>query len=142
MPLMLVHPCLEMSRVRQIGPGEAVNADLEAYARLGFTDPGMLAGTYRLSPAGQARLERRGSEFSLSAAAGGGTWFATAPQPAASLVRARGGVLIGLACDRDPAQLVTDIRCLEYALGNGEILLAWAPLSETQDQTGDPERCR
>jgi hypothetical protein len=35
---LLVHPCLEIARVRPVHPGESVNADLEGHARLGFAD--------------------------------------------------------------------------------------------------------
>lgn len=55
MPVLLVHPCLEWVRVRQAAFGEAVNADFEAYGRLGFHDPSVLARTWPLRPAGGLR---------------------------------------------------------------------------------------
>jgi hypothetical protein len=129
-PIMLVHPCLDMTRVRQVCPGEAVNADLEDYFLLGFADPGELAHTYPLRPAGKAWLRTYGNDVALMVMAGDQAWSAPIEQqPVADLVFARGGVMIGITCDRDPVRLSTDTRYLGYAIGNGEILLGWAPLS-------------
>jgi hypothetical protein len=48
MPVMLVHPSLEMTRVRQADFGEAVNADMERYSRLaadiGYLDDTIASG--------------------------------------------------------------------------------------------------
>lgn len=124
--VMLVHPSLEMIRVRQIGLGDAVNADLEAYAGLGFADASTLSRTRVLRAVGFARVKSGGGV--LYATAADRTWFAPVSVPVASLAAANGGVLIGVTCDRDPARLAVNAGYLEYGMGNGDILFGWAPL--------------
>ena len=140
MPILLVHPSLEMTRVRQAGFGEAVNADMEGYGQLGFADPGALARTYPLPPAGQAWMKATGGAVCLHVMVADRAWSAPIPQPAAALAAARGGVLVGVTCDRDPGQLAAETRYLEYAIASGDVLLGWAPLPGDQDEHRHPRR--
>jgi hypothetical protein len=132
MPVMLVHPSLEMIRVRQIGLGEAVNADLEAYSRLGFADPSTLSSIRVLRAVGLARMRSSDDGIVLYVKAADRAWFAPVSHAVAALATARGGVLIGITCDREPGRLALDAGYLEYAMGNGDILLGWAPLPRRQ----------
>lgn len=67
---------------------------------------------------------------------------AVAPEADADLVQARGGALIGLTGDGDPARLAAEPRRLEHALGNGELQLGWARLSESpREPVGPGLRC-
>jgi len=129
-PVMLVHPSLDMARVRQVGAGEAVNADFEGYCQRGFAHPSALARTYPLRPVGNAWMRTCGNEVAVMAMTGDRAWSAPVHQrPIADLVTRRGGVLIAITCDCDPVRLSTDARFLGHALGAGEILLGWASLS-------------
>lgn len=128
MPLLLVHPSLEISRVRQIGLGEAVNADLETYSSLGFADPSTLRSIRMLRAAGLARMQSDDDDLVLYVTAADRSWFAPASQTVAALATAHGGVLIGITCDREPRRLAVDAGYLDYAMGNGDVLLGWAPL--------------
>jgi hypothetical protein len=134
MPLLLVHPSLEMTRVRLAGSGEAVNADLEGYSQLGFTGPGALAGACPLRATGQARMRTARGAVVLHVKAAGRTWSAPIPPPAAALAEARGGVLAGVTCDRDPGRLAAEARELEDAIAGGDVLLGWAPLPDGPHQ--------
>ena len=87
---MLVHPCLELTRVRRVSLGEAVSADREAYRTLGFADPRTLTGAYPLVPVGQAWIQASGSGPVLSVVAGDSAWSAPASQHAADLVASHG----------------------------------------------------
>ena len=128
MPVMLVHPSLEMTRVRQVGSGEAVNADMERYGRLGFADPGVFARVCPLRPAGQACLEAAPGTVRLQVTVADRAWSAPIPPPAAALAVARGGVLVGVTCDRDPGRLATEASYLHYTVASGDVLFGWAPL--------------
>jgi hypothetical protein len=55
-------------------------------------------------------------------------WSAPIPPRAATLAVARGGVLVGVACDRDPGRLAAEASYLRYTVANGDVLLGWAPL--------------
>ena len=135
---LLVHPCLDVARVRPVRPGESVNADLEEQARLGFADSAPPAQARRLKTVGQAWIEARDGRTFLCAQAGGSMWSAAAPEADTDLVEARGGALIGLTCEGDPAWLAAEPRRLEHALGNGEFQLGWAELSESPREPGGP----
>lgn len=128
MPVMLVRPSLELIRVRQVGLGEAVNADLEAYGSLGFADPSTLSSARLLRAVGLARMQSAGDDAMLYTTAADRTWLAPVSSAVATLAAARGGVLIGITCDREPGRLAVDAGYLEYAMGNGDVLLGWAPL--------------
>jgi hypothetical protein len=128
MPVMLVRPSLEMIRVRQVGLGEAVNTDLEAYGSLGFADLSTLSGAQLLRAVGLARVQSAGDDAVLYATAADRTWLTPVSPAVAALAAARGGVLIGVTCDRAPGRLAVDAGYLEYAMGNGDVLLGWAPL--------------
>jgi len=133
MPIMLVHPCLEMARVRLVGPQDAISADVEEYYRLGFSDTGAFATAYPVPAVGQARMLVSGDTVSVGVSVHDQAWSAVARDSSpARLITERGGTLIGVTCDRDPVRLSADPGLLEAALGNGEVLLGWAPLS------GDP----
>jgi hypothetical protein len=137
MPLLLVHPSLETARVRHIGPGEAVNADLEDYCRLGFAESSALARAYPLRPVGSAWMGASETGISLMAMVGERGWSAPVrPQALAGLVTVRGGILIGVTCDRDPQWLGCRSRCLNDAIADSEILLGWAPLAGALPQPG------
>lgn len=132
MPLLLVHPSLETARVRHIGPGEAVNADLEDYCRLGFSESSALTRAYPLPPVGKAWMRTCENGISLMAMADCQAWSAPVrPRTLAGLVTIRGGILIGVTCNRDPQQLSRSPRCLGSAIADGEVLLGWAPVSTT-----------
>ena len=128
MPVMLVHPCLEMTRVRQAGSGEAVSADIERYGRLGFADPGVSARACPLRPAGRACLDAGSVPVRLQVTAADRAWSAPIPPPAATLAVARGGVLVGVTCDHDPDRLAAEASYLAYAVAHGDVLFGWAPL--------------
>jgi len=139
-PVLLVRPCQEVTRARQIGAGEAVNADLEAYAAAGFTDLGPLAPRRPVAAAARAWIRARGGDVSLSVTAGNSLWYVLAAQPVAGLIGICGGVLVGVTCDRDPSALAADSDGLGQALSAGEVLVAWAPLAAGQGECGHPER--
>jgi hypothetical protein len=139
MPAVLVRPGQEVTRARQIGAGEAVNADLEAYAALGFTDLGPLTPR-RPVAAARAWMGPRGGDVSLSVTVGDSIWYVAAAPSMAGLIGTCGGVLVGLTCDRDPSALVAEASVLEQALSTGEVLLAWAPLATGPEECGHPER--
>ncbi len=129
MPLMLVHPSLETARVRHVGPGKAVNADLEDYGRLGFAESSALARACPVPPVGEAWMQTCESEISLMAMAGGQAWSAPVrPRSLASLVTVRGGILIGIAYDGDPT-------------GSAVILAVSAPRSPTARSCWAGHRC-
>lgn len=140
MPIMLARPSLEMTRVRQAGLGEAVNADMEAYGQLGFADPSALARTYPLRAAGRAWVRETGGAVSLYVKVADRAWSAPTSQPVAVLAMARGGVLVGVTCDRDPGRLAADARYLKYTIGSGDVLLGWAPLPGGDDEHPHPAR--
>ena len=131
LPVLFVQPSLDVARVRRVGAGEAVSADLEEYIRLGFAELGELAArVHPLHPVGRAWLRASGRDVSVAAQAAASPWLAPAvAPPVAKLVRERGGIMIGISCDHDPRRLSTDSGYLDRALGNGEILLGWAALS-------------
>jgi hypothetical protein len=137
-PILLVHPCLEWARVRQPAFGEAVNADFEAYNSLGFHDPAALAHTWPLRPAGWASVAGTGADASLHVRAAGQSWSAPVPYPVARLALTCGGTLIGITFDREPGRLAADAAYLEYGLGNGDLLLGWAPLRGYPDKYRPP----
>jgi hypothetical protein len=132
MPVLLIHPSLEMTRVRQAGSGEAVNADMEGYSRLGFAGPSALAGTCPLRATGQAWMQATRGAVLLHVKAAGRAWSAPIPRPAAALAAARGGILVGITCDRDPGRLAAEAGQLEGAIASGDVLLGWAPLPDGQ----------
>ena len=129
MPLMIVHPRLESSRVRLVNPAETVNADLEEYHSFGFADPIDLAEG-PLTPVGACRLMTAGRESArLVVRAGFDTWAAPITSLSLlALVRARGGVLTGVGCESDPDALAGDPAELAAALDRGDLLLGWTPL--------------
>ena len=130
LPVMLVHPSLEVARIRHIATGEAVNADQEDYSRLGFTDPGPLPGARRLRCIGQAWILRNGDCLLVCVVAGGRAWFAPIRQrPPADLITSCHGTVVGITCDGDPAELSANARTLNDAIADHEILLGWAPLA-------------
>lgn len=138
MPIMFVHPSLEMTRVRQAGFGEAVNADMERYGRLGFADPAAFARAYPLRPAGQAWLKTARGSLWLQVVVADRAWSAPIPQPAATLAVACGGVLVGVTCDRGPERLATEASYLDYTIANGDVLLGWVPLPSGPESTLTP----
>ena len=138
MPVLLVHPSLEMTRARQAHVGEAVNADMEGYGQLGFTDPGAPVGSYRLRPVGRAWMQAGRGALLLRAIVADHAWFALVPQPAAALALAGGGVLVGVTCDSDPGQLAAEAASLEDAVAVGDVLLGWAPLPGSQHRHRQP----
>jgi hypothetical protein len=128
-PVLLVHPRLESARVRMVGPEESVNADIEGYHRLGFADAVDLAAG-PLAPVGAARLMTAGRPSAhIVVRAGFETWAAPVPSPSLlTLIRARGGVLVGVGCEVDAEALATDPPALATAIDRGDILLGWTPL--------------
>jgi hypothetical protein len=137
MPLLLVRPSLEIARVRHIGPGEAVNADLEDYCRRGFAESSALARAYPLRPVGSAWMRASETGISLMVMVGEQGWSAPVqPQALTGLVTARGGILIGITYDRDPQWLGYHSRCLNDAIADSEVLLGWAPLTGPPPQLG------
>lgn len=128
-PLLIVHPRLESSRVRVVNPAESVNADAEEYHRLGFADADELAAA-PLTEAGAARLMTAGrSSAHVVVRAGFETWAAPVRSPSlVTLIRARGGVLVGVGCEADPQTLAGDPAALAAALTRGDLLLGWASL--------------
>lgn len=129
MPLLVVHPRLESSRVRLVGAGETVDADLEELHALGFADAGDLAGK-PLTAVGAARLMTAGRDSArLVVRAGFDTW--AAPVGSASLrtlINARGGTLVAVGSGSDPYALAADPAGLATALDRGDLLLGWTPL--------------
>jgi hypothetical protein len=142
MPVMIVHPSLEMARVRQAGSGEAVNADIGRYGLLGFAGPGVVARARPLRPAGRAYLGAARRTVRLQVMVADRTWSAPIPPPAAALAVARGGVLVGVTCDRDPDRLAAEARYLEYAVAGGDVLFGWAPLPGVHGAQRRPGRSR
>ena len=140
LPILFVHPSLEMARVRLAGLGDAVNADMEGYGQLGFTDPAGLAHAYPPRPVGQAWMQASRGAVLLYAEAADRAWFAPIPPPAAALAVARSGVLVGVTCDREPGRLAAETSCLEGAIANGDVLLGWAPLSAGRGTHCEPGR--
>jgi hypothetical protein len=137
LPVMVVHPGLEVTRVRQVGSGEAVNADLEYFHGLGFTDSHALATSYPAPVVGLSHLDRYGQAISLIVRVDGQIW--TAPvreRRLTGLVAGSRGALVGVTFDRDPARLSANARYLESAIGNGEVLLGWAALADDQRDAG------
>lgn len=129
MPLLVVHPRLESSRVRLVGAGETVDAELEELAALGFADAGDLA-VNPLTAVGAARLMTAGRESaSLVVRAGFDTWAAPIGSPSLrTLITARGGTLVAVGSGCDPYALAADPAALATALDRGDLLLGWAPL--------------
>jgi len=130
-PVLLVRPRLEIARVRPVSLGESVNADLEWYAARGFADPGPPGRSPRVKVVGRAWTRMQEGCAVLCADVGSDVWSAGAARFDIGLVQARGGVLIGVMCERDPAWLASRPGRLEQALGNNELLLGWAPLPGT-----------
>jgi len=128
MPVMLVHPSLDRARARQVGPGEAVSADVEEYSALGFADPGTALAACLLRPAGRARIQAAGEDGRLEVTVAGRTWSAPISQPYATLATGRGGIVVGVTSESDPGQLAADPARLEYVIAIGGVLLGWAPL--------------
>lgn len=128
MPVMLVHPSLDRTRARQVGPGEALNADVEDYSGLGFADPGLAPAVCPLRSAGRARIQETGDDARLEVTVAGRSWSALASQADVTLATDRGGIVVGITCDSDPGRLAADPAQLEYAIANGGVLLGWAPL--------------
>lgn len=131
LPVMFVRPSLEMTRVRQVFTGEAVNADVERIRRLGFAELGELAvRVHPLRPVCPAWLRTSGEHLSVAAMATDQAWSAPVAQPTvADMIKDHGGIMIAVACDRDPHRLAADTDYLDQALGIGEVLLGWAHLS-------------
>jgi len=130
LPVMLVHPSLEVARIRQVAAGEAVNADQEDHCRLGFTHPGLSSRACRLRRIGQAWILQNGDQQLVCVVADGRAWSVPVRQrPLADLVISRHGTVVGITCDRDPAELSTDPQMLDDAIADGEVLLGWAPLA-------------
>lgn len=127
MPVMLVHPSLDRTRARQVGPGEAVNADAEDYSGLGFADPGT-ALACPLRPAGRAHVQQSGDDARLEVTVAGRIWSAPVSQPDATLAADRAGIVVGIICDSDPGRLAADPAQLAYVIATGGVLLGWAPL--------------
>ena len=136
--VLLVHPGLDVARVRPVRPGESVNADLEAHARLGFADSVLPAQSRQPTTVGQAWIEIRGGCPFLCAQAGSSIWSAAPLEADAGLVEGCGGVLIGLTWEGDPARMAAQPQRLEHALGHGEIQLGWAQLSGNPREPGGP----
>jgi hypothetical protein len=113
-----------MTRVRQVGFGEAVNADMEGYSQLGFADPGALASSYPVRPVGQAWMQASRGAVLLHVKVADRAWSAPIQRLAAALAGARGEILVGVTCDRDPDQLAAETRYLEHAVAYGDVLLA------------------
>jgi hypothetical protein len=83
-----------------------------------------------LRPVCRAWLRVSGQQLSVAAMATDQAWSAPVAQPAvADMIKDHGGVMIAVACDRDPYRLATDTDHLDRALGIGEVLLGWAQLS-------------
>lgn len=131
LPVMFVQPSLEAVHVRQVCTGEAVNADLEKYSRLGFAELGDLAvRLHPLRPVAPAWLRASGRDVSIAATAGDRVWSTPALQPpVADLIKDHAGIMIAITCDHDPRRLSIDAGYRDLTLGNGEILLGWAQLS-------------
>jgi len=130
LPVMLVRPSLEVTRVRPVAMGEAVDADREDYCGLGFTDPGPSFDACRLPCIGQAWVLRNGDHLLACAAVGGRAWFAPMHRrPLADLVTGCRGIMVGITCDWDPAELSVEVQLLDAAVADGELLLGWAPLA-------------
>lgn len=129
MPLLVVHPRLESSRVRLVGAGETVDADLEELHALGFADAMDLAAN-PLVPVGAARLMTAGRESArLVVRAGFDTWAAPVGSASLrSLINARGGTLVAAGSGCDPYALAADPAALATALDRGDLLLGWTPL--------------
>jgi hypothetical protein len=131
LPVLFVRPSLEMTRVRQVFAGEAVNADVELFRRLGFAELGELAvRVHPLRPVCRTWLRTSGQQLSVAAMATDQAWSAPIAEPAVTdMIRDHGGIMIAVACDRDPYRLATDTDYRDRALGIGEVLLGWAQLS-------------
>jgi hypothetical protein len=139
-PVLLARPSQETTRVRQVGSGEAVNADMEGYGQLGFADPAALARTYPRRPIGQAWMQASRGAVWLHVKVADRAWSAPIQRLAAVLARARGEILVGVTCDHDPDLLAAETRYLEYAVANGDVLLGWAPLPGGKGMRSEPGR--
>lgn len=128
LPTMIIRPSLEMTRVRQVGLGEAVNADLEIYRSLGFSGSGALPATARRHPAGQAWIIETAGTAVLHLLVSEQAWSASAPDAVISLAVALGGAVAGLTFEHDPGQMAADDRCLRDAISSGDILFGWVSL--------------
>lgn len=129
LPVMLVHPSLDLARVRHVAIGEAVNADREDYCRLGFTDPGPCSRRCRLYRVGQTWTLRNREHLLACVVAGDRAWSAPVRQRAlADLIVSHQGMVVGITSE-DPAELSADASMLDDVTVGGEILLGWAPLA-------------
>jgi hypothetical protein len=50
-------------------------------------------------------------------------------RPLADLVTGCRGIMVGITCDWDPAELSVEVQLLDDAVADGELLLGWAPLA-------------
>ncbi len=91
------------------------------------SDRGPAGRSYLVKTVGQSWMHAQETAALVRARVGGDVWSAAATRPDISLARARGGGVIGLTFDRDPAWLVSQPDCLQPALDR-ELLLGWAPL--------------
>lgn len=133
-PVMFVRPSLEVAQVRPVFAGETVNADMERYCRLGFSEPAELAACADpLRALCRAWLRTSGQRVSVAAMAGDQAWSATAEPEVAELVSGHGGIMIAITCDHDLGRLSADRHYLDRACGNGELLLGWAQLSPNRE---------
>jgi hypothetical protein len=113
--------------------GEAVNADREDYCRQGFTDHGPLSRRCHLSRVGRTWTLRNRDHLLACVVAGDRAWSAPVRQrPLADLIISRRGMVAGITCDEDPAELTADASMLNAAIVSGEIQLGWAPLAGQQ----------
>lgn len=130
LPVMLVHPSLEVARIRHIAAGEAVNADVEDFCQQGFIDPGPFSRARRLPDIGQAWTLCNGDHLLVCVVTGGRAWSAPVRHRAlADLIAISRGTVVGVTCEQDPAALSSDPPVLEDAVASGEVLLGWAPLA-------------
>jgi hypothetical protein len=133
LPVMLVHPSLDLAHVRYVAVGEAVTADREDCCRQGSTDPGPFSRRCRLSRVGQTWMLRNRDHLLACVVAGDRAWSAPVRQrPLADLIISRRGMVAGITCDEDPAELTADASMLNAAIVSGEVLLGWAPLGGQQ----------
>jgi hypothetical protein len=125
-PAIFVRPSLEMTRVRQVGLGEAVNADLEIYCSLGFSSSRTLPCSRHF--AGQAWAAHAGETAALHVLIAGRSWSAPASDAVLSLAAAHGSAVAGITFEYDPSRLAADDECLRDAIASGDILLGWISL--------------
>jgi hypothetical protein len=136
LPVMFVHPSREMTRVRQVGLGEAVNADLEYYHSFGFGGSGVLRRARRCHSGGRAQVTEIEDTAVLQVTVAGQAWAAPASDRAISLAVQAGGVVAGITYDRDPGRLAVDDAYFRCALGNGDVFLSWISLAGRDDRYG------